>query len=150
MKRPYGITSERGKMFMAHRVAYELCVRKIPLGFLVLHRCDNPLCVNPQHLFLGTQRDNVRDCMRKGRRSSRKGEANGRAKLTRSDVVQIRQLLQTCTVSSVAKQYGLATSHVSRIRLRQAWSTILDDCPMCGEKDHKHHRCLDFGPEGLS
>src|SRR5574343_1097240 len=59
----------RGRLILAHRWSYERFVGPVPQGLYVLHRCDNPGCVNPDHLFVGTQQDNVDDCIRKGRRS---------------------------------------------------------------------------------
>lgn len=72
----YGRFTRDGKKHLAHRVAYQRAFGGIPDGTKVLHRCDNPLCCNPQHLFLGTQRDNVRDAIGKGRLNP---VANGRA-----------------------------------------------------------------------
>lgn len=63
----YGHISVRSRLQVASRVSYELSVGPIPEGQRVLHRCDNPPCVRPDHLFLGTQADNIRDCRRKGR-----------------------------------------------------------------------------------
>jgi len=63
----YGNFVKDGKSMLAHRAAYELFISPIPDGMLVLHRCDNPLCVKPAHLWLGTQADNMRDAIRKGR-----------------------------------------------------------------------------------
>lgn len=65
--RDYGNFNLNGKPTLAHRVSYELFIGKIPKDILVCHRCDNQSCVNPNHLFLGTQKDNVRDCLNKGR-----------------------------------------------------------------------------------
>ncbi len=71
MSKGYGQIRLNGRMQLAHRVIYELVVGPIPDGLCVLHRCDNPPCVNPEHLFTGTPQDNTDDSMRKGRHSSR-------------------------------------------------------------------------------
>jgi hypothetical protein len=63
----YGRLEIKGKIFAAHRISYELANGPIPDGLFVLHRCDNPPCVNPHHLFLGTQKDNIGDASAKGR-----------------------------------------------------------------------------------
>jgi len=63
----YGQVRFRWRKMQAHRAAYEVWVGKIPEGMCVLHRCDNPVCINPDHLWLGTPTDNMRDCMTKGR-----------------------------------------------------------------------------------
>ena len=66
----YGSVGLNGKAHLAHRIAYELCVGPIPEGLCVLHTCDRPACVNAAHLFLGTQVDNILDCVAKGRQSA--------------------------------------------------------------------------------
>ncbi len=68
----YGIIRRGARRLMAHRVAYELFIGKIPSGMLVCHHCDNPPCVRPDHLFIGTAKDNIRDCVSKGRSKEQK------------------------------------------------------------------------------
>ena len=94
----YGVFSEKGRPVLAHRRSWELFVGKIPRKKSVLHKCDNPRCVNPRHLFIGTQRDNVRDAFRKGRLNHiftiprPKGEAAPHSKLTEKIVLKVRSL----------------------------------------------------------
>lgn len=79
----YGmLRDDRGKMTTAHRVAYRLFIGEIPEGLCVCHSCDIPSCCNPEHLWLGTRRDNVQDMLAKGRRKSRKGKRNNIRKNT--------------------------------------------------------------------
>ena len=80
--RGYGRVNSGGKMLRANRVAYEISKGDIPVGMVVCHKCDVPLCVNPDHLFLGTIKDNVDDMIRKGRKNSERGEDRHCAKLT--------------------------------------------------------------------
>lgn len=79
-----------GKMIQAHRVAWELAKGETPDGLKVLHKCDNPACVRPAHLFLGTQKDNTEDMIAKGRKNASIGERHGSAKLTQQQVIDIR------------------------------------------------------------
>ena|SRR3990167_5583641 len=90
---------KKHKMFAAHRISYELVNDKIPKGLCVLHRCDNPACVNPQHLWAGTHQENMRDRSLKGRTVGSKGEKNGKAKLNRKLVKEIRDLYKTGELS---------------------------------------------------
>lgn len=88
----YGFIKRKdGTQLRAHRVAYELAYGPIPPGLQVCHRCDNPRCIRPGHLFLGTARDNAADMVAKGRAARNAGERNGGALLTRPQVVQIRE-----------------------------------------------------------
>lgn len=89
----YGQFYLLGKYHPATRVIWELTNGPIANGLFVLHRCDNPICVNPSHLFLGTQRDNMRDCKAKGRNN--RGERNGMHRFTAEQVKEIRRLYET-------------------------------------------------------
>lgn len=117
----YGIMKISGKQCRAHRVSWGLHRGDIPDGQYVLHRCDTPACVNPDHLFLGTVADNNADMTTKGRQARQPGEANGRAKLTLaqvSDIVKDRRLLR-----EIAKDYGVHSTTISMIRLGKRWKT---------------------------
>jgi DNA-binding CsgD family transcriptional regulator len=99
----------------AHRISWELHYGPIPGGLCVLHHCDNPPCVRPDHLFLGTNHDNVIDSMIKGRRAQ--GEHNGNGKLTTKQVEEIRlYIAQGVTHRAIAKHLNIASSTVSNIR----------------------------------
>lgn len=89
----YGSVWFRGRNWSAHRVSWVLHFGEIPNGMLVLHKCDVPLCVNPAHLFTGTNQDNTQDCIRKGRRGKVCGEFNGRAVFT-NRAVQLMKLVK--------------------------------------------------------
>ncbi len=119
-RKGYGHFRINRKSPLAHRVAYELYVGKIPSGMCVLHRCDNRACVNPDHLFIGTNDDNVADRVRKGRSMSMPGEDNPGAKVTRKLVLKIRADSRSCR--SMAREYGLSHVQIAKIKGRRAWA----------------------------
>ena len=81
-----------GKQFeKAHRLMYRMEIGPIPKGLLVCYTCDNPPCVNPEHFFLGTDGDNIRDAIKKGRLVNPKGSLHPKSKLTEEDVIEIRE-----------------------------------------------------------
>lgn len=120
----YGRFGFTGTNKLAHRVAFELFVG--PVGELhVLHRCDNPSCVNPSHLFLGTNADNVADKVAKGRTLSSVGVLNGHARLTQSDVLEIRKAHAGGEQrSEIARRFGIVPAYVNQISKKQAWRHI--------------------------
>lgn len=118
----YGHFGFRRKLLIASRVAWELACGSIPEGLHVLHHCDNPSCCNPKHLFLGTNHENVLDSLKKGRRSSRKGEGNGRAKLTLEQVQIIRERHANGEYQyRLAKEFGVSQVQIGHIVNRKAW-----------------------------
>lgn len=116
-----------GRQIYAHRAAWELEVGPIGEGLFVCHKCDNPACVNPAHLFLGTARENTRDATRKGRLVNppvRVGEDNRKAKLTEKQVQEIRcKYAEGCTQNKLACEYGVAQAHISQVVLGKVWKT---------------------------
>jgi hypothetical protein len=112
----------KGKERRVHRVAWMTWRGPIPDGLFVLHHCDNPRCINPKHLFLGTDADNAHDKISKGRAVNLKGEDHGNAKLTSQQVSEIRMsgLPQRVTASI----YGVSKTEVGRIRRREYWRVI--------------------------
>ena len=116
----YGRFQHAGQQFFAHRYAFARAHGAIPADRLVCHRCDNPPCCNPAHLFLGTPLDNMRDKIAKGRDSH--GERNGRSVLTAADVAAIRAAHDAgATNKALAARFHVATSTISDIVLRQHW-----------------------------
>lgn len=109
----------------AHRVSYELHVGKIPDGMCVLHKCDVPACVRPDHLFLGTQLDNMRDMFAKGRRPPPSGERHPRARLTNKDVVSIRQRKAAGESNrDLAREYNMWPETIARLCAGKTWKHI--------------------------
>lgn len=105
----YGQIRIDGKSLLAHRVSWGMAFGPIPDGLLVLHRCDNPPCIRPDHLFLGTFADNSHDMIQKGRQVIRVGEDCVSASLTYRDVATIRELASTGLSSrKLAKQFGVS------------------------------------------
>ena len=117
----YGVIATGGvpTMTTAHRASWALHNQAIEEGLHVLHRCDTPACVNPAHLFLGTNRDNIMDCVAKGRRHmpDAKGERNGYAKLTDEEVRQIRDLAPVLRHRVIAAAYHISTGYVDRLAI---------------------------------
>lgn len=123
----YGWSFFRGKTFRAHRHEWILENGEIPSGMFVLHKCDNPGCVNVKHLFLGTHTDNMRDKIAKGRRKldGRLWEMSGaKRKLEPEDIPKIRAMKGVMTQRAIAKMFGIGEMQISRIMNRQRWGYI--------------------------
>lgn len=124
-KAGYGKMWRNGKKIYAHRFAWEMVNGGIPSGLHVCHHCDNPSCVNPDHLFVGTVADNMRDRELKGRGNHPVGENASRAKLKPSDVMEIRR--SSLTQRKLAEIYGVAKSTIFLARKGINWSSIKSD-----------------------
>lgn len=117
--RGYGMLYWEGKMHTAHRLAWISAHGKIDAGLHVCHRCDVRACVNSDHLWLGTNAENMADRDRKGRGADRHGLRNGRAKLTPEQVIAIRSDNRIHRL--VAADYGVSKSLIGMIKAGQTW-----------------------------
>lgn len=139
LRRPHGQS-------LASRVSYSLFRDAIPAGIFVCHSCDNPMCVNPMHLFLGTQADNMADMKRKGRQRSVVGEESKFAKLTEADVVEIRRRYRGGESPIViGKDYGVTYNAVFLVATGRAWKHVPGACPSRGRA-----RATKMSPEQIA
>lgn len=122
----YGRISVGDKSRKAHRISWVIHYGQIPEGRSVLHRCDNPLCVNPAHLFLGTHDDNMADKVSKNRQARNKGESAGGVKFTEEKILEIRKLHSTLGIQQkeLAKMLGINKGTLNNIILRKTWRHI--------------------------
>lgn len=112
----------KGVITTAHRVAYELYKGKIPKGKCVLHTCDVPHCVNPNHLWIGTHKDNAKDCLNKSRRPQ--GEKCKHSKLTDKEVKQIRKLYPKMSGCKLGVMFGVSDQTIYDLILGRTWKHI--------------------------
>jgi len=130
-KRGYGAFGlAAGKTVFAHRFMWEITYGPVPPGLNVCHHCDNPPCCRPDHLFTGTQRENLADMSRKGRRESpwlrRPGESNVNVSLTEAEVRAIRAAYAAGGISqqALAERYGVSQVSVSRVIRHETWTHL--------------------------
>lgn len=109
----------------ASRISYQLFRGDVPLGTVVRHICDEPLCVNPDHLILGTQEDNMADKVRRNRQN--RGDNHGRRKLTLDQVMQIKSLrLSGLTLNAISEQFDVGEVQVWRICNGKRWKHLTE------------------------
>ena len=123
----YGSVSIRGKNLGSHRVSFLIHHGEIPDGMQVLHRCDNPSCVNPGHLFLGTAKDNMVDREEKKRGGQLSGSRQGLSKLTEEDVREIRARYSFGKIGYIklGKEFGVSHSNIVSIVNRETWKHVV-------------------------
>lgn len=132
----YGEAYFKGQGRSAHRLSYELAVGEIPPGKWVLHHCDVPLCVRPDHLYAGTVVDNVRDSVVRKRNAF--GSRNGNALLTEAQITDIKQLARAGWLHrEIAKKYGVDRAQISHIVIGRAWRHVDPDVIVPGRRSHK-------------
>ena len=119
-KKGYGRKWFKGRLWQAHRVAYLKAYGPFDLTLCVCHHCDNPSCVNPEHLFLGTHQDNAIDRSQKGRNPDQRGSKSVLAKLTDQNVQEIRASTKTC--EQLAQEFNMSKSQISKIKNRVCWN----------------------------
>lgn len=120
--RGYGFIKNNYRTLLAHRVSWELHNGPIPEGMYVCHRCDNPACVNPDHLFIGTAKDNSADRDRKGRANNPTGSRRSNAKLTEQQVAEIRSSKERGV--DLAKRYGVSPAVICVARKGKTWRHV--------------------------
>lgn len=123
--RGYGEFGVRDDVMRAHRFSFELHRRKLEKGEVVCHRCDTPSCVNPDHLFAGSQKDNLLDAVAKGRRASRERSELYKGAVDRDVVRDIRQRRERGeSNASIARRHGISQSYCSTIARRIHWPEV--------------------------
>lgn len=119
----YGkIADDSGRIQLAHRIAYRLAFGDIPPDRVVCHRCDNPGCVNPQHLFVGTQAENLRDMRIKRRGNPPRGSRHPEARLDEALAARVRADVRSHR--RIAKDYGIGKSTVGMIKAGATWTHV--------------------------
>jgi hypothetical protein len=117
----YGRLGYKMKSYRASRAAMLIFNGKDPGKLFVCHKCDNPLCANPEHLFLGTQKDNMQDCKNKKRQNA--GSKNGSAKLQESDIPKIFEMAKSgATHLEISKVFSVSRSNIGSILNKKRWS----------------------------
>jgi hypothetical protein len=111
-----------GRNVTVSRLSHQIFKGPLPANLYACHRCDNPPCINPEHLFAGTQAENLQDSVRKGRRNPQNGATNYHAKLKAEDVIAIRNSPErSVTLEAI---YGVHHHHIDKIRARKTWKNL--------------------------
>lgn len=135
----YARVSFYGKRISAHRLSFLAFNGPIPSGLVVMHTCDNPKCVNPAHLIVGTYGDNAKDAYDKGRKlpplNPMPGEKHPMAKLTEVEVFEIKNMLANkVSISDLARKYGVSLTTICDIKNGRSWTCVKAEKPMLGRQ----------------
>ncbi|RVH21474.1 HNH endonuclease [Sinorhizobium meliloti] len=121
----YGLFDHNNRPHIASRFAYELTFGPLPAGLAACHECDNPQCVNPKHLFAGTQKDNMEDASRKGRVPGGNGLRGSLINKSKLSEQQARHILSSLdSASELAAKYGVSRAAIYKIRNRENWGWL--------------------------
>lgn len=121
----YGYLMVNIKAILASRLMWFFERGEIPGGMCICHKCDNRLCVNPNHLFLGTKKDNAQDAEKKGRLYHARGSKHGNSKLTEKDVIKIRQMHKGGrSIKGIARDYKMSDATIGSAIKRETWVHI--------------------------
>lgn len=118
----YGRIDFQKKSYLAHRLSWEIHRGEVPRGMFVCHKCDNPSCVNPDHLFIGSHQENMDDMRRKGRCRRISGVAHYKAKLQEKQIVQIRN--SDMSSRRLAVIFGVSHHNILSIKNRKTWKHL--------------------------
>lgn len=122
----YGRVRVGRRMYRTHRLAWELANSSIEKGICICHKCDNPSCVNPDHLFAGTPKDNTQDMFRKGRQSRRGGVDNGNSKLTPDKVLRLREMHAAgASLRELSNTFSIHPAYASQVANGFNWKEIV-------------------------
>lgn len=129
----YGAIKLNGKVYGAHRISYQTFIGEIPEGFQVCHKCDNKKCINPEHLFVGTNSDNMIDCLMKGRikipdgKKFEKGYRHPKRSLTDEQVKRIKEVMRSGfsnSPSEIGELFGVSRYRINDIRHGNTYADI--------------------------
>lgn len=125
-KRQYGHFAVGGKHMLSHRFSFLLHNLYLPAELHICHKCDNPPCCNPHHLFAGTRSDNLRDAVAKGIQLGNLGEKRWNSKLKDADILRIRNDFTGQSHASVARLFKVDPSVIVRVRSGERWSHVVE------------------------
>ena len=121
----YGTVCLNRQRLYAHRYAWAFVNGPIPKGLNILHKCDVPACINPDHLYAGTQRENLIDCIRRGRANRVRGSAHGQSKLTEDQVLELRkERTKGLSYAKLGKHFGISETQARSIVLGTWWKHL--------------------------